>query len=219
MRTKALFLTAAVVAAGVATSLADVYSLNVVGYVNRVFPAGGKYTLVANPLNGSSNTLGGVIAAALPTGSKVLKWGGTGFVIYTRAPAGDGFIPGGHAATETLNPGEGFFVQTPVASTTDITNTFVGEVLQGNLTNTYPAGFTLSGNLVPDSGVVSSLQLTNVPTGSKLLTWDPVAGGYTIYTKGPTTVWLPSAPSINVADGFFVNAASTFSWVWNFTVQ
>src|ERR1700730_12330845 len=51
MRTKTLVCAAALMAAGVATSMAqsNVYSLNVVGYINITFPAN-KYTLTANQL-------------------------------------------------------------------------------------------------------------------------------------------------------------------------
>jgi hypothetical protein len=50
MRTKALLCTSAV-AAGVATSMAqpNVYSLNVVGYVNVPIQGGVSFNLLANP--------------------------------------------------------------------------------------------------------------------------------------------------------------------------
>src|ERR1041385_5044775 len=52
MRTKTLLLAAALTAAGLATSLAqsNVYSLNVVGYVN-VNVAGNKFNMMSAPLN------------------------------------------------------------------------------------------------------------------------------------------------------------------------
>lgn len=83
-------------------------------------------------------------------------------------------------------------------------------------------GYQLVGNMVPDSGVVSSLELTNVPTGSQLLKWDPTPAvqDFATYTKVAFgSGWLPSPPSINVAEGFFINAASPFNWVRTFVVQ
>jgi hypothetical protein len=216
MRTKTL-LVAAALAAGVASSMAqsNVYSLNVVGYVNKVFVGGGKYTLIANPLNTTNNTID-MIKASVPINGKVLKWNGSSFNIYNRVIFGDGWTPTG-SGTNTLNPGEGAFVQT-VAASPDSTNTFVGEVLQGTLDNTYPAGYTLSGNKVPDSGAVTSMQMTNVPLNSKLLKWDSAAGVYSIFNK-LSFGWTPTTPTLEVADGFFMNAPSAFTWTRNFTVQ
>src|SRR6267378_4268086 len=73
MRTKTL-LCAAALAAGVVSSMAqsNVYSLNVVGYVNKPFK-NGLYTLVSNPLNGTNNTLNTILPNA-PNFSKINLW-------------------------------------------------------------------------------------------------------------------------------------------------
>lgn len=215
MRTKTLVLAAALSAAGIISSVAqsNVYSINVVGYVNRDCAGNGAYTLLANPLDSGTNTFNGVLAAALPANSKVLKWNGTGFNTYTRSASG--WVPPSGGAT-TLNPGEGFFVQTPAGSST-VPITFVGNVLQGSLTNSFPLLFNLSGNLFPDSGTLTSLGMTP-PAGDKILLWNGV--GYNTYTKSASGWVPPAGPSINVADGFFVNTPSgTFDWVRNVTVN
>src|SRR5438309_1368093 len=58
MRTKTLLSLAALLAAGVATSMAqsNVYSLNVVGYYNVVVPPNTKELLVGNQLNNTSGS-------------------------------------------------------------------------------------------------------------------------------------------------------------------
>src|SRR5215472_170391 len=73
MRTKAL-LCAAAMAAGALTSMAqsNVYSLNVVGYVNYPFTAF-NYTLINNPLDNTNNDLNTIIPTA-PDGSTVALW-------------------------------------------------------------------------------------------------------------------------------------------------
>src|SRR2546421_1894502 len=60
MRTKTL-VCAAALAAGALTSWAqsNVYSLNVVGYVNVVFPPG-QFTVFANPLNNANNAISNI---------------------------------------------------------------------------------------------------------------------------------------------------------------
>jgi hypothetical protein len=220
MRTKTMLAAAAALAAGLANSMAqsNVYSVNVVGYVNKVLAGNAKYTAVANPLNTTNNTLAGLFGGAgvgLPTGSQVLKWspGAGDFTIYTKAPFG--WTGGG--ATATLNPGEACLILMPSGSG-DYTNTFVGEVLQGSLTNGLLAGYQLVGNKVPDSGPVSGMNF--VPnTGSQLLKWDVVLQDWSIFTKiAFGSGWTPSVPSIGVAEGFMVNANAPYSWVRNFTV-
>ena len=68
MRTKTLLLAAALTAAGIASIQAqsNVYSVNVVGYVNVVAPVG-QFKMIANPLNATNNTIGG-IGPVLPAG-------------------------------------------------------------------------------------------------------------------------------------------------------
>src|SRR4051794_21316872 len=53
MRTKTLLLTAALSAAGALTSMAQVYSVNIVGYINLTVPKG--FSMIANQLNASKN--------------------------------------------------------------------------------------------------------------------------------------------------------------------
>src|SRR5713226_299421 len=56
MRTKTLVLTAAISAAALATSMAQIFSVNAVGYV-KVTVAAGNLQLLANPLNQPNNDL------------------------------------------------------------------------------------------------------------------------------------------------------------------
>jgi hypothetical protein len=223
MRTKTLLLAVALSAAGIATSLAqsNVYSLNVVGYVNKDIQGTNRFTLVENPLDSGTNTLNGVLASFLPASSRVLTWNGSGFDIYTRTATG--WLPA-TGGTRAVAPGEGFFIQS-AAGSPGLTVTFVGEVKQGTLTNPNPLLNNLRGSMFPIGGPVGSpsLQMTNVTTSSRILTWNLASQGYDIYTK-TATGWLPpgnpQGPTINVADGFFINTAGgTFDWVMNQTVQ
>jgi hypothetical protein len=213
MRTKTLLATAAMLAAGLASSMAqsNVYSLNVVGYVNTPLTGGGKYTAVANPLNTATNTFASILAG-LPSGAEVLKWN-TGLVDYDiYDKVGASWVPNGNA---TLDPGEGILVFIGGAN---VTNTFVGEVLQGTLTIPFPAGLQMAGNKVPDSGPITSLQLTNVPSGSELLQWNVTTQDFDIFDKVGAS-WVPSVPNLKVGESFFMSATAPFSWVRNFTVQ
>src|SRR3954471_3821610 len=53
MRTKTLLLTAALAAVGVSSSMAQVYSVNAVGYINLSIPHG--FSIVGNQLNATPN--------------------------------------------------------------------------------------------------------------------------------------------------------------------
>lgn len=193
----------------------NVYSLNVVGYVNKVLTGGNKYTALANPLNTTNNTLGSLLSS-LQSGNIVLKWnaGLADYDSYLKTGFGAFWSPAS-GATTSFNPGEGILIFNDQGN---FTNTFVGEVLQGNLTNSFPPGYKLVGNMVPDSGPVNTLGL--VPTtGSLLLKWNQGLQDFDIFLKtGFAPFWSPSVPSIDVAEGFFINADTAFNWVRNFTV-
>src|SRR6266404_4906595 len=133
MRTKALLCAAAIIAAGAATSMAQVNSLNVVGY-QTVVPTANQFILIENPVTNTSvaNTLLNLIGTNAPSASQVYKWNyaASKFDIFTRtpfapfwsAPSGSGI----NITNVTLNVGEGFFIKSP----SQWTNIWVGEVLQ-----------------------------------------------------------------------------------------
>ena len=204
MRTKTLLLTVALGAAGIASSFAQVYSQNAVGYVTKVFPTG--LTLFANPLKAPDNTLGALITSP-PLFSNFYKFNGTSFDLAT-------FGPGGwDLPALTLNTGEGGFINTDTA----FTNTFVGEVEQGTLVNTVPAGLSIRSSRVPQAAAVDVLGLT-LGLFDNLYKWNNGTGQYTIYTFGPAG-WDPSVPSVDVAEAVFINANVATTWNRTFSVN
>jgi hypothetical protein len=214
MRTKAL-LCAAVLAAGAVSTMAqsNVYSLNVVGYINTTLPSG-KFQMIANQLNTTNNTLGSLIAAP-PDGTTVLKWNGTSFDIATFAS----FLGGWDHPNYTLNPGEGAFINSAAA----YTNTFVGEVLQGTLPNAYPAGYSIRASQIPLPGTLTQLQLpaSQFADGDSVLQWNVSKQSYDIYTLlagqwfgGPLT-----EPTLAIGESMFLFPAKAGTWTQTFTVQ
>ena len=217
MRTKTLLAAAAMLAAGLASSMAqsNVYSLNVVGYVNKTVLGANKYTAIANPLNTATNTLSSLLTG-LPIGAQVLKYNASiaDYDLHNKLPGNLWTGPGGGATT--LNPGEGILV---FITGSDVTNTFVGEVMQGNLVNQFASGYNQRGNMVPDSGLVSTLQLTNVPTGAQFLQWNTTTQDWDIHNKLPGTLWSGGEPNLQVGESFILYTTTAFDWVRNFTVQ
>ncbi len=213
MRTKVL-LGAAALAAGLASSAmaqSNVYSLNVVGYYNIPCAANAKI-MIANQLNTTNNTLGALIPNG-PPGANFFKYNG-GFSSYTFDDLDLVWKPDGLA---TLNPGEGAFYQSPSATTL----TFVGEVLQGPLTNTLPIGTkVMRSSIVPQQGTVTTQLGLPGEAGDNLFVFN---GGYSSFTFDDLDlVWKPTEPVISVGQAFFyVKAPGAVSskWIRNFTVQ
>src|SRR2546421_8566425 len=127
MRTKTLLLTAALSAAGALTSMAQVYSANMVGYINLQIPKG--FSMIANQLNASpDNTIATVLANA-PENTTVYKFVPTPppahYVTANFSADNPGWIPN----NITLNPGEGCFIGVDGNfAPNGFTATFVGEV-------------------------------------------------------------------------------------------
>jgi hypothetical protein len=203
MKAKTLLIAAAALAATVISSEAQVYSQNVVGYVNVYLPAG-QQILVSNPLDDGTNTVTS-LGANLANKSIIQTWNGTGFT-----PSQKG---GGVWTTNTPIPvGTGFFIK----SFTTITNTFVGNVVPFSgvsTTNSLPAGqLVLVGSTVPFAG---NLTDTNLNIGNSLANksiiqvWN--GSGFTPSQKGGG-VWTTNL-NLSVAQGFFVKSFTATNWV------
>jgi len=124
------------------------------------------------------------------------------------------WTPNGNA---TLNPGEGGFYRSPSATTL----TFVGEVLQGSLTNTLPINlYAIRSSIVPQQGKITT-DLA-VP-GEAFDQAYKYAGGYTAFGFDDVDlIWTPTEPVFNVGEAFFYHKAASATqskWIRNFTVQ
>jgi hypothetical protein len=235
MRTKVL-LCAAALAASLASSMAqNVYSLNVVGYVNQTVQAGHWY-MWGNPLsaNGGNFTTNVIPATALSGDGSA--WANALVYAYTASGgfgnadtfyAQSGFtnwFPG----TLDLSPGNGFFFYAPTSGTV----TFVGQVVTTNKfslpgPNTWSmvgSAYPVSTNLV-ELGIVGGANdqvyrygSVNNPAG-----YD---NGATYYNVPGTFVgWFDSygtssnGPTLNVGEAvFYKNANATVNWTKVFTI-
>jgi len=189
----------------------NVYSLNVVGYINIPVAANQNY-LIANQLNTTNNTLGSLIPNG-PPGAIFQKFSG-GFSAFVFDDVDLVWTPNGNA---TINPGEGGYYKSPSATTL----TFVGEVLQGSLTNTLPIGlYAIRSSIVPQQGkITTDLGLPGEPGDIAQF----FSGGFSAYVFDDVDlVWTPNEPTANVGASFFYKKAPTATqsrWIRNFTVQ
>ena len=211
MRTKALLLTAALGLVGVAgVSAQSVYSVNAVGYVNRNF--GTNFNLMSNPLNGTNNNLS-TILPILPDGAQILTWNAA---LQSFNDANVYFEGFGWVPDAPLPPGQGAFLFMPSAATV----TFVGDVPQGNLTNSIPSNFSLISHIVPQSIGVEAAGLPS-QDGDQILFWNQPAQQFAdanVYFGG--FGWVPSDPAPQVGEAFFYFNTSTLrQWGRTFTVN
>jgi hypothetical protein len=239
MRTKVL-ICAAALAASLASSMAqNVYSLNVVGYVQYTVPAG-LQTLVANPLDA---TMGGTVAngntvSNLFNATTIPNIAFNSAIYQYNAAAGNYTTPilwktlptkqwsGGTGPTTVVSPGSSVLFKNTAGS--DAVITFAGQVVQGAYTvATMPAGLSsLRGSPVPIGGNItnSTTAVGLVPTfNDAVYTFNPATGNYNspaLWKTLPSKQWSP-AITINPAQGFLYknSGGSANTWVSNFTVQ
>ncbi|MBI3417133.1 MAG: hypothetical protein HY043_17720 [Verrucomicrobia bacterium] len=209
MRTKTLLVTAALSAVGLSTTMAQqVFSVNAVGFVNVPLPKG--LSLIANPLNAASNAVKDLLAGVVD-GTTVYKYDGTAFAINT-LDLGDW-----SDAAQTLVPGEGAFVRNPGAATTI---TFVGEVMQGALTNPIdgPGKLSIKSSQVPQAGKLATDLGFPATDGDTVYQYSNAAGSYAIHTLDLGD-WSGGEPVIAVGEAFFVRKADKSSWNRTFSVN
>ena len=232
---KALLISAAALAAGVISSQAQVYSQNIVGYVNTTIPGGNAFSMLVAPLAGPTNTAETVISS-VSVGDNIFVWNGGGFTAYTYAGT-DGAAPGYNwydvnlnpASSPVLNPGQAFFFQNAGAAKT---NVFTGTVVVSNsVTLLGGNSFSMIGSTPPISGTLDSTNLSlPLHVGDNVFLW--TGGGYAAYTyagvdgAAPGYNWYDAnlnpiaSPTISVGQGFFYqNSATTSTWTNTITIQ
>jgi hypothetical protein len=225
MRTKTLLLTAALTAAGVATSMAQVYSVNMVGYINSSIPSG--YSIIANHLNNTPDNLVVNLFPAPPDTTTFYKYNAA-LSSYDILQYLDGAYEG--ITDMTLGPGEATFIASPSA----FTHTFVGEVQLAS-SKTINAGYQMISSALPQSLPVEGAPNDGVPAAPVGLGY-PVANGDTVYRYDNINnqylidqyldgAWEGasggSAPTPAIGEGFFLSRETgtpSSNWTRNFVV-
>lgn len=220
MRTKAL-LGAAILAAGALTSMAqsNVYSLNIVGYVNVNLQGNNKLDLLTVPLIPANNDYDCTNTIVLPDaadGAFLYRWTGTSW---------DNTIPQwlagyGWYGDVTTPAGSAFYIQSPAAATI----TFVGQVATGTLTNKLASGVNFVADTVPvaerwPGGLVGN-------DGDFIYTWTGSAwnntiwqylGGYGWYDGVGADPATTNGPVMTVGNGVLYQAlGGAITWQRSF---
>jgi hypothetical protein len=224
---KTLLIAAAALAASIISSEAQVYSQNIVGYVNVPCPVG-VFTPVGNPLmnadgvNSATNVLPGIpddTYLYIWTGSSynvVISFGG---VFYDQT--GTFVVP-----TPNLPVGGGLYIQ----ASASYTNTFVGTVL---VTNTAVGSITTNSVNLPEAfafvnpqlpiggGLISSLQMSAIPDDSYVYIWTGSSYNIAISFGGiwydQTGSFTVPEPTVSVGEAFFVQSSAPWTWTMTYT--
>ena len=116
--------------------------------------------------------------------------------------------------TQTLQPGEGAVIFNPTAVL--LTVTFAGEVLQGDLNNSIPAGLSIRSSMLPKSGgITSKLGLVLAP-GDHVFKWTGNRFEPSMFVS--RNLWAPSEPQFGVGEALFIYAYSPKTWEQNFSI-
>lgn len=190
----------------------NVYSLNIVGYVN-VSVTNGNLHLLSNPLkpsNGNYN-INNTVKLADPGSSlsSLYQWNeGTQSWDVSTYFDGLGWFPDAPQAH-----GKGFFIQPSLTQTI----TFVGEVQTGTSTNAISSALALVGNKVPVAGNEPGAAVGN--NLDTIYTWNSGASSWESVTYFTGLGWFGGTatldgPFLNVADGvFYQNTGATVQWI------
>jgi hypothetical protein len=187
------------------------------------------YNFVANQLNATdalgatNNSLTNVVIAP-PDGTRAYQWDLTNQVFL---PPATYHTNGGWDATFDCPPGKGFVILSTNTSS-QWSNTFVGQVPSGLLTNFVPGGnyFSLLASTIPLAGRLTTDLGFPGTDGDDVYLWRFVPQTYSdAITYFTNYTWFdprgapgPNDPRVNVGESFFVqNPGFGTNWVVNFT--
>jgi hypothetical protein len=208
----------------------NVYSLNVVGYINIPLVEG--FNLIANQLDfdgtGTNNTTSNILGTNVPLNTTVYTWSGSAYNIASFAKPKGG-TAGAWSANYTLNPGQGAWLSIPTGGLAGTSSnlTTVGQVDQGALVNPNLAaagGYSLLGSMVPLSGGLQTVLGYTPSLNDAVYQWNTASSSYTISSfvkpKGGTQgAWSPAEPTLGISEGFWLSSGAGAVWSNYFNVQ
>lgn len=204
-------------AASVVSSFAqNVYSVNVVGYINLTLS--NQFSLISCQLDNGAGNLVTNIFTGLPNQTVIYKFNGATYDSLTFVSAAAGWNPPSQRQM-TLAPGEGVFVKKPTGVAT-INITFVGEVMQGDLVNPVGLGFDMYSAMVPQQGGIVSVHNYAPANQDVVYKWAGTgwAGAKTWLTS--LNRWNPAGePVLEVGEAVFINSKSVKNWTRTFHVN
>lgn len=214
MRTKALLVGAIIGAASLASSMAQVYSVNIVGYIN--VPIKNGWNLIANQLNNSAGNTVLNLMPAPPAAISVFT-----YIASAQSYDNSNWDPGfgeWDKPNLQINPGMGAFIYSP---NPEWTLTLVGEVMTGTQTVPLVAGWQLISPVVPQDLNLADATSGYTPgaQGDSLFFYDAAAQTYINANYDPGFGEWDRPPLCTVGQGFFAFRLDAGSWTRTFNVN
>jgi hypothetical protein len=204
--------------AGIVSSFAqNVYSVNVVGYINLTLTD--DFSLIANQLDDGAGNLATNILAGAPVDTVVYKFNGVSYdqLTYRGAPF-NRWTPDATAAVMTMGPGEGVFVKKPAAAS-ELNFTCVGEVMQGDLSQDVVLNFEIYSAMVPQEGGIQTVH-NYIPTpNDTIYRFNGVGYDQFRYLGAPFNRWNPEEPVLTVGEAIFIKSVDVKTWSRTFNVE
>lgn len=167
------------------------------GFVNLAIPSG--TSMIANPLLTQNMDIGTLITN-IPNGTTLQFWAQTNWGPTTTYSSGSWDHP-----YWSLSAGNGALIN----ASSNTTITFVGQVLDGYITNMIPPGFSVRSSAFPLATDIGTLGLTGLTNGDFIQEWNGT--NYTTYTNVAGS-WVPSTPTLTAGQSFIVYSGLGTSW-------
>jgi len=189
-------------------------SIDILG-ISHVTVLANGYAMIANQFNSPGrNTVGALIPSA-PGGTTIYKWNEATQSFTDANTFVDSF--GWLNPSMTLSPGEGAIMQNPTS--TPFTFYFVGDVLQGSITESISSVLQIRSSLAPQAGQLQTLLGYPALSGDVIYRMTSPNQTYTGYTNS-NGIWVSpnGEPSMNVAESFWISTGTARNWTRNFVV-
>ena len=183
-------------------------STNVIGYASCTVPPG--FSMIANPFD-SRDTLSDTFKD-WPDGTTINRFDTRLFRLVENAVKNGKWSD----QIEKLAPGEGAIFFNPTEDYKSAS--FVGEVVQGNLSMPIPAGFSVRSSLVPQPGNLADDLKFPIANGDVIHIFDRERQKYVLHPfEGGK--WTDSAPVLSVGESFWVAKTEPGNWTRYFTIE
>jgi hypothetical protein len=182
----------------------NLFSENAVGYLVKSIPAG--RSVFALPLQGVDNRVPALFAG-VPNGFKVEKFDEKTSAFRSNLYDFDEWMDN----QMTIDPGETVYV----VSQNAMTRTFVGQIRIGSLKKELPQGWAMISSQIPVAGTVEGALGLTFNNGDEIHKFVSGTTVQYVYNDG---IWSPSAPIIDVAEGFYIKKVTPGEWRQSFSI-
>ena len=181
---------------------------NVVGFARVTVPPG--YSIIANQFIQPTNTVAAVITG-VPGGTSLSKFRPTtgDFAINNYDPVFLSWLD----PNQSFANGDTGFLLNP--TTNSFSLTFQGQVPQGLLSLGLPAGYSMVGSLLPQTGGIQSQLGFPGASGDTVFLYRD--GRYRTSQFDPLLGGWDFEPNVNVGEGFFLFKSAATNWVRSFS--